>query len=329
MKYLFALIALLSAAAIGPAVAQSDPMLAQPGRDLAALRAPELKGRWYDAPEYGLAMRYVEGRFKTLGLHGPCLDKGDPCRVAFQRGLDTRFDGFEASPYLQYVPAKNLDGTWVNTANVVGMLRGTDPKLKSEWIVVLASLDGRGADRIEGPDNAPGVAVMLATIERITKAKGTRRSILFVATTAERAPMQIGTEYYLRKPVVPLVDTAAMFNIHFESLPAALGGVTTVGARYSSLGDMVKASAEKAGVSFFPEREDAIDRLQRGEELGFGALGIPVARIVASKNGGASSPLPPESADRLASITADAILLTANSDARPAFGPENPFREAR
>ena len=74
------------------------------------------------------------------------------------------------------------------------MLPGTDPVLGSEYVVYTAHLDHIGELHGEGHDdainngaldNASGVSVMLETARIFKEAGGERRSILFVAVTAE------------------------------------------------------------------------------------------------------------------------------------------------
>src|SRR6185436_14078116 len=89
------------------------------------------------------------------------------------------------------------------STNVVGILPGSDPQLKNEYVVLTAHLDhlGRGA-AVNGDsvyngahDNAVGVAVMLE-IARALHASGTRakRSIVFAAVTAEEKGL-LGSDF--------------------------------------------------------------------------------------------------------------------------------------
>jgi aminopeptidase YwaD len=109
--------------------------------------------------------------------------------------------------------------------NVVGVVEGSDPKLKGEAVVVGAHYDhlGRGgagslAAR-EGEihhgadDNASGVAGLIE-LARIfsTATPRPRRTIVFVAFGGEEEGL-IGSSYYAKSPVVPLAQTVAMLNM--------------------------------------------------------------------------------------------------------------------
>ena len=107
--------------------------------------------------------------------------------------------------------------------NVVGILPGTDPKLKNEAIVIGAHYDhlGRGGEGSLAPregeihhgadDNASGTAGMLE-LARIFSARKSRRTIVFIAFSGEEEGL-IGSNYYVNHPVVPLANTVAMINM--------------------------------------------------------------------------------------------------------------------
>jgi aminopeptidase YwaD len=109
--------------------------------------------------------------------------------------------------------------------NVVGVVEGSDPKLKGEAVVVGAHYDhlGRGGagslaaregDIHHGADdNASGVAGLLE-LARIfsTAAPQPRRTLIFVAFGGEEEGL-IGSSYYVKNPVVPLAQTVAMLNM--------------------------------------------------------------------------------------------------------------------
>jgi aminopeptidase YwaD len=109
--------------------------------------------------------------------------------------------------------------------NVVGILPGSDPKLKNEAIVIGAHYDhlGRGGQGSLAPregdihhgadDNASGVAGLLE-LARIfaTQNPKPRRTIVFIAFSGEEEGL-IGSNYYVNHPVIPLANTVAMINM--------------------------------------------------------------------------------------------------------------------
>src|SRR5439155_1797881 len=108
--------------------------------------------------------------------------------------------------------------------NVVGILPGTDPKLKNEAIVIGAHYDhlGRGGEGSLAPregeihhgadDNASGVAGLLELARLFSSQEPRpRRTIVFIAFSGEEEGL-LGSNYYVNHPIVPLASTVAMIN---------------------------------------------------------------------------------------------------------------------
>ncbi|HEV7844014.1 MAG TPA: M20/M25/M40 family metallo-hydrolase, partial [Pyrinomonadaceae bacterium] len=126
-------------------------------------------------------------------------------------------------------------------SNVVGILEGTDPKLKNEAIVIGAHYDhlGRGGEgslaQREGEvhhgadDNASGVAGMLE-LARLFSTFRPQRTIVFIAFSGEEEGL-LGSNYYVNHPVVPLAQTVAMINMdmigRLKDNKLMVGGVGT------------------------------------------------------------------------------------------------------
>jgi aminopeptidase YwaD len=111
------------------------------------------------------------------------------------------------------------------TANVVGLLPGTSPTLAAEAVVVGAHYDhlGRGSPFSLAPergdaihpgadDNASGTAALLGLAEALTRSGAGRRSVVFVAFSAEELGL-LGSTHYVGQPAVPLDRTVAMVNL--------------------------------------------------------------------------------------------------------------------
>lgn len=111
------------------------------------------------------------------------------------------------------------------TANVVGLVQGSDPNLADETIVVGAHFDhvgygDRGASRYRGPerrihpgadDNASGTASMMEIAAKIA-ANPLPRSVLFIGFSGEEMGL-LGSRYYTENPLIPLQNTVAMINL--------------------------------------------------------------------------------------------------------------------
>ncbi len=99
--------------------------------------------------------------------------------------------------------------------NVLGLLEGSDDKLKNEIIIVGAHLDGVGNAGAFFPaalDNASGCVDIMAIAQALAKSKATlKRSILFIFFGAEETGLR-GSTYYTEHPVFPKNKTLCMFN---------------------------------------------------------------------------------------------------------------------
>src|SRR6185369_14266707 len=134
----------------------------------------------------------------------------------------------------------------VAASNVVGILEGSDPQLRNEYVVYSAHWDhlGIGAPNKNGDtiyngalDNASGVAVVLAiaeTIARMPAAERPKRSSLFLFPTAEEQGL-LGAEWYAKHPVVPIEKTAANVNLDSMNVLGPTQDFIPLGAERSSL----------------------------------------------------------------------------------------------
>lgn len=183
----------------------------------------------------------------------------------------------------------------VTSANVLGLLPGTDPLLAQQVVIVGAHYDHVGNDpdrQYTGQnDNASGVGVLLE-IARLWHERGYRpqRSVLFAAWGAQEAG-EIGSSYYVTHPTLPLTNTVAVIQLD------AVGG-----------GDgfflQVQGTPEQEGLLRFGFQvaEEHVDgRLAlvkpsaQGDHLPFRKLGIPTTLV--TWRGASEDNLPDEIAD--------------------------------
>jgi Zn-dependent M28 family amino/carboxypeptidase len=111
------------------------------------------------------------------------------------------------------------------TRNVVAMVEGNDPELRSEYVIIGAHYDhlgmgGPGSGSREpdttavhngADDNASGVAGMLEIAQRLASEKTNRRSVVFIAFGAEEMGL-LGAKHFVDHPLVPLRAVQAMIN---------------------------------------------------------------------------------------------------------------------
>ena len=174
----------------------------------------------------------------------------------------------------------------VAAPNVVGVLEGSDPKLRSEYIVYSAHWDhlGIGAPNKNGDtiyngalDNASGVACVLAiadTLARLPVAQRPRRSSLFLFPTAEEQGL-LGAEWYSTHPVVPLAKTAADVNLDSMNVLGVTRDFIPLGAERSSLKGVVDAVAHEKGLNVSSDARPEQGSFFRSDHFPFARVGVP------------------------------------------------------
>ena len=174
----------------------------------------------------------------------------------------------------------------VQAPNVVGILPGSDPKLRDEYVVYSAHWDhfGVGAPDKSGDtiyngalDNATGVASVLAIAEafaKLPRAQRPRRSSLFLFPTAEEQGL-IGAEWYARHPLVPLRKTAADVNLDSMNVLGRTNDFIPLGAERSSLKAVVEAVARERGMRVSPDARPEQGSFYRSDHFPFARVGVP------------------------------------------------------
>ena len=119
--------------------------------------------------------------------------------------------------------------------NVVGLIRGGDPDLRAELVIVCAHHDHNGADGEDifngADDDGSGIVGLLEIAEAYAAAvrdgRRPRRSVLFAAWDAEERGL-LGAWYHTEQPYAPLEDVAAVLNMDMigrnEEVPENGGG---------------------------------------------------------------------------------------------------------
>jgi hypothetical protein len=171
----------------------------------------------------------------------------------------------------------------IQSSNVIGVLEGSDPRLKSEYVVMSAHLDHVGLGRpIAGDslyngamDDASGVASVIE-IARLMMAAGARpkRSVLFIVVTAEEKGL-LGSKYFAARPTVPFGSIVADINLDMFLPLYPLKVIEVQGLTESSLGDSVRAAAKELGVDVQTDREPEQNRFIRSDQYSFIRRGIP------------------------------------------------------
>jgi Zn-dependent M28 family amino/carboxypeptidase len=171
----------------------------------------------------------------------------------------------------------------VESANLVAQLPGSDPRLKSEYVVLSAHLDHLGigepinGDRIYNGamDNAAGSAVLLDMVASLKKqSKKLKRSLLFVFVTGEEKGL-LGSRYFTAHPTVKPGSMIANINIDMFLPIVPLKVLTVYGLTESDMGDAAREVAQSLGVQVQPDPEPQRNAFIRSDQYNFIRHGIP------------------------------------------------------
>ena len=166
--------------------------------------------------------------------------------------------------------------------NLAGVLPGSDPSLKNDYVVISAHLDHLGigepvnGDKIYNGamDDASGIASVIE-IARSMHDSGVKpkRSILFLAVTAEEKGL-LGSEYFAIHPTVEGTIVADLnMDMYLPLFPLKFLEVQGLGE--STLGDDVTTVAKDAGVTIQADKQPDHVRFIRSDQYSFIKTGVP------------------------------------------------------
>jgi Zn-dependent M28 family amino/carboxypeptidase len=175
----------------------------------------------------------------------------------------------------------------IDSRNVAGVIPGSDPKHKDEYVIFSAHWDHLGiampvnGDKIYNGavDNATGVAILLETarawggLQRKPK-----RSALFISFTAEEAGLR-GAEYYAKHPLVPLNKTAV--NINYDALfpYGQTKDIQADGAERTSIWPQVQEAAKRYNLDIAPDPRPEQGSYYRSDQFMLARVGVPAFRV--------------------------------------------------
>ena len=174
--------------------------------------------------------------------------------------------------------------------NIIGMIEGSDPELKNEYVIVSAHYDHLGiGPPVKGDsiyngvfDNAAGVCATLEIASTISKMKTPpKRSIIFILVTAEEKGL-LGSIYYTDHPTVPLYKTIANINIDgiasFDNFKSIIG----VGSKYSTIKNILNTTAQNNNLDVVPIPSifKQTEAFNRSDQIAFANAGIPSVLVL-------------------------------------------------
>ena len=165
--------------------------------------------------------------------------------------------------------------------NVVGILPGTSAP--GDTVLYTAHWDHLGhCDAVNGDgicngalDNASGIAGLIALAEAQAKAGPAKRSMVFMAVTAEESGL-LGSRYYAEHPVYPLARTVGGVNMDVLNVTGRTRDFVLTGAGKSELEDMVKPLVAGQGRHIGTEANPERGGYYRSDHFSFAKLGVPM-----------------------------------------------------
>jgi Zn-dependent M28 family amino/carboxypeptidase len=243
----------------------------------------------------------------------------------------------------------------VESANVVGKLPGSDPKLKNEYIVLSAHIDhiGIGApingDKIYNGamDDGSGSALEMdiaASLKAHPEKLG--RSVIFLLVTAEEKGL-LGSKYFTEHPTVPIKSIVADVNVDMFLPIVPLKILKIQGIQESDLGSSAAKIAESMNIKPIPDPEPLRNAFIRSDQYSFIKKGVPAVKADVGFELGTpeqkifkewlttryhapsddvNQPVDLQSAATYEEFTRRLLITTANQPARPQWNSDSFFR---
>ncbi len=279
------------------------------------LAADSMRGRATPSPELEQAARFVAAVFRGAGL-APAGDSGG---------------------YAQRFPV-HAGGRGASAPNVIGLLRGRDPKLREQVVVVVAHLDHLGVRRPErgdsimngADDNASGTAGVLALAEAFGgMATRPRRSVLFLVVSGEERGL-LGSRWFVAHPTVPFDRIVGLVNLDMISRNRP-DSVYLNGWGKSSLSGLVRrlaAAHPELGLSVGPDVEDAPVTPDDSDHYPFQHRGVPYIFFYTGEHADYHRPTDhadrtdPDKASRVTRLAYHTLWEMAEDPSRPVWEAE-------
>ncbi|HEY1192497.1 MAG TPA: M20/M25/M40 family metallo-hydrolase [Gemmata sp.] len=175
----------------------------------------------------------------------------------------------------------------IRSNNVVGVVEGSDPVLKSEAVLFTAHWDHLGVGRAVvgdtiyngAADNATGTALLMELARAwAAQAPKPKRSAIFLAVTAEEKGL-LGSRYYAEHPIIPLGKTA--LNLNFDMiLPLGVPeAVVVTGADRTTAFPLVRAAAQKNKLALEPDQRAHLGVFYRSDHFSLARAGVPAFSV--------------------------------------------------
>ncbi len=237
--------------------------------DVSFLASDLLEGR--DTPSRGLdiAGEYLASQFRRFGLE-PAADNND---------------------FFESVVVRPEDPNSPKSRNVAAVLRGSDPKLKDEYVIVSSHYDHVGVvkEPKEGQtdlifnganDDASGTASVLEIAYALSSLHPRpKRSVLFILFCCEEKGLR-GSRYYADHPLVPIEKTIAQINLEQMGRTDApegphVGMMNVTGFDYSGVVKFLIDAGRRTGIQVIKNDQASAAYFNRSDNGPLARAGVP------------------------------------------------------
>ncbi|MGB3801227.1 MAG: M28 family peptidase [Lewinella sp.] len=189
---------------------------------------------------------------------------------------------------------EEIEGSMVSTGmrvdqmdsrNVGGILRGSDPALQDEYMLMTAHFDHVGVGKQGGGyyseadsifngarDNVIGTISLLAAARAFAE-EPPRRSIIVLAVTGEEMGL-LGSKYYADNPLIPLSQTVFNFNTDGGGYNDT-SAVSLIGSNRTGIDEQVETAAAAFGKEVIKDPAPEQGLFDRSDNVSFAAMGVP------------------------------------------------------
>ena len=229
-------------------------------KHLYTLANDSMQGRKAGSPGIEKAAKYIEQQFSEIGLKP--------------------FNNSNFRQSFKHTNSRSEKKEELDLFNIIGLLKGTS--LKEEFVIISAHYDhlgqikgGKGDLVFNGAnDNATGVAAMIMLAEYFKKAKINKRSILFVAFTAEEMGL-IGSNYFGK--TISAESIIAGVNIEMIGKESPFGPKTAwlTGFKRSTFGEIIQKNLSSSEYRLYPDPYKDFRLFFRSDNASLARLGVP------------------------------------------------------
>jgi Peptidase family M28 len=257
---------------------------------LSTLAADSMEGRRTGTPGAHRAARFLASELERYGVEAGG-DDGYLQTVPLAR---ISVEGQNGPRERLLLPGENLSLDTIpeelilrTESNVIGIIRGSDPEVANEVVVLGAHFDHVGIgvpvpdetgvlDSIYNgaDDDGSGTVAVLEIARTLSEGTPPRRTVLILLSTGEEMGL-IGTRWYLDNPVFPLEQTVADLQLEMVGRPdeeiGGFGRAWLTGFERTTMGDQLAA----AGSPIVPDSRLDQNFFFRSDNVAFARLGIP------------------------------------------------------